>query len=135
MELKDINNNKNIEEVKSEMSNFQFMKIVGNAQRYEEENNKNDWIHKEYEKPYRNTIIEITRFSEDIQIIKEQILFKNREKFYQGNEFVYNVAVDGKIQNQSSFTKAQAILIALGIKYDGLNSQFASFASKMLNIK
>ena len=31
MELKDINNNKNIEEVKSEMSNFQFMKIVGNA--------------------------------------------------------------------------------------------------------
>jgi len=42
--------------------------------------------------------------------------------------------VDGKEFSYAAETEDIALLIGLGIKYDGLNSQFAKMAARMLRI-
>lgn len=43
--------------------------------------------------------------------------------------------VDGKEQSHVAETEDMALLIGLGIKYDGLNSQFPKMAARMLGIE
>jgi len=47
----------------------------------------------------------------------------------------YYPIVDGKKYNHAGETEEIAYLIGLGIKYDGLNSQFVKMACRMLGIK
>ena len=47
----------------------------------------------------------------------------------------YNPIVDGKRLTFMSPSKDAALLVGLGIKYHGNNSQFAEFACKMLGVK
>lgn len=47
----------------------------------------------------------------------------------------YTPIVDGKEYSHMAETQDIAYLIGLGIKYDGINSQFVKMACRMLNIK
>jgi len=46
----------------------------------------------------------------------------------------YRPYIDGKRCAQIAETYDMAMLLALGIKYDGVNSQFGKMSSRMLNI-
>lgn len=61
----------------------------------------------------------------DIQIVE----YASR---HEDNKTQYHIYVDGKDSRLASNTLDEAILGALGFKYDGRNSQFAYFALKML---
>ena len=47
----------------------------------------------------------------------------------------YKPVVDGKPLNMIAETEDIAIILALGHKYDGINSKFGTMACRMLNIK
>lgn len=47
----------------------------------------------------------------------------------------YYPVIGGKKYSYVGDTEDEAMLIGLGIKYDGLNSQFAKMAMRMLNIE
>ncbi len=47
---------------------------------------------------------------------------------------IYVPVVDGKEYNRIAETPDMAMILGLAIKYDGLNSQFAQMACRMLNI-
>ena len=50
------------------------------------------------------------------------------------NDVYFTPVVDGKEYSHVGETSDVAMLIGLGIKYDGLNSQFAKNACRMLKI-
>lgn len=60
---------------------------------------------------------------------------KVKNKFSFGGDYMYEVSVDGRRQSGVSHNLDVALLIALAYKYDGLNSQFAYFANRMLGIE
>lgn len=47
----------------------------------------------------------------------------------------YVPVVDGNETSLIAETEDVALLLGLGLKYDGLNSQFAKMATRMLNIE
>ncbi len=51
------------------------------------------------------------------------------------SDFHFVPVVDGKEWSHFAETEDIALLIGLGIKYDGVNSQFAKMACRMLNIE
>ena len=59
---------------------------------------------------------------------------KNYFESIDGDEYWCPV-VDGKEYSHIGETEDIALLIGLGIKYDGLHSQFPRMAARMLNIK
>jgi hypothetical protein len=79
------------------------------------------------------------------EIVMEKNIFKsweisdikiNKVKncFSFGGEFMYEIEINGKRQSTVTHNVDTAILMAIGIKYDGVNTQFGTFACKMLNI-
>ncbi len=60
---------------------------------------------------------------------------KNLEYITGAGDQVYAPVVDGKELNSLAETPDIALLIGLGYKYDGINSQFATMACRMLKIK
>lgn len=55
-------------------------------------------------------------------------------KIIEGKTYYYPI-IGGKSYSQIAETHDMAALLALGIKYDGVNSQFAKMAARMLNIE
>ena len=51
-----------------------------------------------------------------------------------GGEVWYKYILNGKESNKIAETSEVAFLLALEEKYDGINSQFTKFATRMLNI-
>jgi hypothetical protein len=66
--------------------------------------------------------------------VKAKNNFNNEIPSFSGDQY-YVPVVDGKESNQCAETEDVALLLGLGIKYDGVNSQFAKMACRMLNIK
>ena len=54
---------------------------------------------------------------------------------YVEGDYYYSPVVDGKECSYIAETEDIAMLLGLGIKYDGVNSQFARMAVRMLGIK
>lgn len=50
------------------------------------------------------------------------------------SKVMYCPIIEGKFYSHIADTIDEALLIALAIKHDGLNSQFPKFAARMLNI-
>lgn len=69
-----------------------------------------------------------------IEIKQRRNCGKNKY-FDNGSDFCYSPIVDGKEYKYIAETEDMAMLIGLGIKYDGINSQFPKMASRMLGIK
>jgi hypothetical protein len=51
-----------------------------------------------------------------------------------GGELYFVPVIDGKEYSHVAETEDMAILIGLGIKYDGLNTQFPKMAARMLGL-
>lgn len=82
-----------------------------------------------------NSVVdEVTIISDDIAIVKSRIAEKDRP-VYDDNEFLYQAVVNGHRIVHVSYDFDSQLLRAIGYKYDGLNSQFADFAVRMLKIK
>lgn len=68
-----------------------------------------------------------------------EVIVKNnvgRNKIKSIKSIVYFVpVVDGKEYNHIAESEDVAMLIGLGIKYDGINSQFVTMACRMLKIE
>jgi hypothetical protein len=80
--------------------------------------------------------VETTIVSDSIAIIKTRVTKKDQESdFYKGHEFYYQSVVNGSRLSSISFSFDEQLLLSLGAKHDGINSQFAMFATRMLNIK
>jgi hypothetical protein len=70
-----------------------------------------------------------------IEIRQHSNCGKNK-RFDTGSDFYYSPIVEGKEYSHIiAETEDMAMLIGLGIKYDGLNSQFPRMAARMLGIK
>jgi hypothetical protein len=83
-----------------------------------------------------DSVIETTIVSDTIAIIKTRVSKKDQEgDFYKGHEFYYQSVVNGSRLSAISFSFDEQLLLSLGAKHDGINSQFGLFASRMLNIK
>ena len=60
---------------------------------------------------------------------------KVNNDFSFGGDFMYQISISGFRQPKVAHNLDVALLVALEHKYDGLNSQFAYFANKMLGIE
>lgn len=58
----------------------------------------------------------------------------DRNKLFETGDWYYSPIVDGKEVSLFAETEDMAMLIGLGVKYDGANSQFPKMAARMLNI-
>jgi hypothetical protein len=82
----------------------------------------------------RDIVSEISFVGDDIAIVKTKSPAKD-SGFYEGNPFYFQVVVkkaEWERLSEICFNFDEAILIALGFKYQGLNNQFAFFAKRML---
>jgi len=68
-----------------------------------------------------------------INVIAKNNIGRNKISLIEGDMYFVPV-VDGKEYSHVAETEDIALLIGLAIKYDGLNSQFAKNACRMLNI-
>lgn len=59
---------------------------------------------------------------------------RNRITTIEG-ELYFVPVIDGKEYSHCAETEDMAMLIGIGIKYDGLNSQFPKMAARMLGIE
>jgi hypothetical protein len=57
------------------------------------------------------------------------------QHFDNGEEFYYMPVIDGKEAHSIAETYDMAMLVGIGIKYDGKNTQFPTMAARMLKIK
>ena len=69
-----------------------------------------------------------------ITVIAKRNSGKNKIDSIEGDVYFYPV-IDGKEYSHVAETEDVAYLLAFQIKYDGLNSQFAKNACRMLRIK
>ena len=67
--------------------------------------------------------------------IKQHRNYGKNKHFDNGSDFYYSPIVDGKEYSHIAETEDMAMIIGLGIKYDGINSQFPKMAARMLGIK
>lgn len=60
----------------------------------------------------------------------------NDQHYFNGDyAFIFKPVIGGKVYNQLAETEDMALLLALGIKYLGEDSEFPKMAARMLNIK
>ena len=57
-----------------------------------------------------------------------------KDKHFPTGEYHYSPVVDGKEYSQIAETEDMAMLIGIGIKYDGINTRFPQMAARMLRI-
>ena len=57
-----------------------------------------------------------------------------RNKLFETGDWYYTPIVNGKEISLFAETEDMAMLIGLGVKYDGMKSQFPKMAARMLNI-
>ena len=68
-----------------------------------------------------------------IEVLAKNNVGSNRIQSIPGDVY-YVPVVDGKEYSHAAETEDMAMLIGLGIKHDGLNSQFPKMAARMLGI-
>ena len=67
-----------------------------------------------------------------ITVIKK---IDNEGYYRDGDGYYYQPVVNGKTLSFIAESEDMALLIGLGVKYDGLNTQFPKMAARMLGIK
>jgi hypothetical protein len=86
----------------------------------------------EFERPIREAYD--TKYSRlgEIKIINDWLVIAEHIELTGDRKTYFAAIVDGRKMSSLADSEVGAILIGLGVKYDGLNSQFAHFAARML---